>query len=164
MNDVLHGALKWIDYNRYLAIGLVLALAATAWLVGCQARTTGLIAQEAVTRPAFERQVISVEQSFAARNVALQAQIDTLNTEIAAANADIEAGRSHLDRQDEFRGSIVKFVGGALADAAAGTIDPGGLVTSALLLLSAGAGLGTFTDNIRKNGKIKELKAGNGTA
>lgn len=158
MNELWHRICKFVDYNPGLTFCLAIAVIAVCGIVGCQARTTGLVATEPVTRPAFERQVISLEQTFAARRVAVQAQIDILNTEIAAANANIEAGRADLARKEEFRASIVKFVGGALADVAAGTVDPGGLVTSALLLLTAGAGLGTVADNIRKNGKIAELK------
>lgn len=163
MTDILHRGLKWIDHNRWLVLCVIIALTAVGGLVGCKAKTAGLVAPDVVTRPVFERQVVQVGQQFTARRIALTAEIDTLNTEIAAANANIETGRGHLDRQDEFRAGIVKFVGGAIADAMAGTVNVGGLVTSGLLLLTAGAGIGRAADNARKDAKIREMKANGGT-
>ena len=165
MNDLLHRGLKWVDHNRYLTLCVIVAVIATGGLVGCKAKTASLFYADpgnpavTVTRPTFEREVIKAGTDFAARKVALQAQIEILNTEIAAVNTSIDAGRADLARKEEFRAGIVKFVGGAVADAMAGTVDPGGLVTSALLLIGGAAGLGATADNFRKNAKIKELKA-----
>ena len=162
--DVFYKGWKWVEHNPYVTICVIVALAAVGGLVGCKATTGSLLGEpgqpaQQVTRPAFERDVIKVGQQFSARKVALQAEIATLNTEIAAANANIESGRAHLDSQDEFRAGIVQFVGGALADAADGNVNVGGLVTSGLLLLTAGAGIGRAADNARKDAKIKEMKA-----
>ena len=164
MGKILHRMWNWIDHNPWVTGCVIVALVTVGCLVGCKSRAAGVLTPELVTRPAYERQVIVVERDLAARRVALESQIETLNVDIVAANADIDAGRSHLDREDEFRASILSFVGGAVADAMSGTIDPGGLVTSVLLLIGGAAGIGTLADRIRKDRVIKELKANGGTS
>ena len=45
----MHTILKWIDYNRYFVIGLILAIAVAVGAVGCNPKVTSPLTGKPVT-------------------------------------------------------------------------------------------------------------------
>ena len=165
--DWLDKILKWIDYNRYLVISLVLFAILTGAIigaVGCSSTIPGLIADPStgvtakVDRDEFANQVILVEKDFAVQRIQLDASVASFNEEVTAFNAKVEAGYADLDRQDAFRQEIVNTVSLVAASAAEGTLNPISLIPIGIGILGGALGLGAGLDNRRKDQVIRDLK------
>ncbi len=161
MKDYLHSILTWVDHNRWLFVGLLLAVVSSVWLMGCEVKTLSLIRPgEKVTAAAFETEAIdgSAELEYASED--LEANIKKHNRKVATFNAKIERGRADIQHQIEVREEISSTISGLVGSAVQGKIDPLQAVAS-IGTLAALLGLGgAWRDNRRKDKLLK--KKGNG--
>ena len=136
MSDIWHVITKWIDHNRYTAVGLIAAFSVFAWVVGCESTTAGLSGQ-LVNRQQF-------------------------NAEIADAKADIEReimAKDDLDEQDEKRQEVIDTISGLGTSLASGGTFTGAQIITTTLSLAGIIGGGNFVDTRRENKIISELKS-----
>ena len=60
--DILHRLSKWIDYNRYAAMMVVLTLGMSVWLVGCPATTMSVLRPDKkITAQQLDREAITIQ-------------------------------------------------------------------------------------------------------
>lgn len=162
--DVIHNGMKWADYNRGTLLGLILAVLACVWLVGCPATTQSLIRPgETVDAPALEREIITQQAAFDVESAAIAQRIAEYNTNVDAFNAKIEAAATHLQEQYEQRAAIVETLGSLVGSIASGGFSPAAGIGAVISLAGLGLAGGLGYDNIRKRKVIKTLKA-NGAA
>ena len=165
--DVLHSITNWIDHNRYTVASIlmfIVALGIIFSLTGCESTTTALAAttEDAtvvkVTRSEFEHQALVGDKDFAIRRIQLDGLVAVFNEEVAAFNAQVQAGLEDLLRQDQFKQQFLETVGGVAISATEGTLNPAALLPIAIGLLGGALGLGTSSDNRRKDKVISTLK------
>ena len=176
MRDSWHDLTKWIDYNRYAFVGLLLGAVFAVWLVGCSSRTISLIEPgKQVTRQEFQIEQVQMQTKLAEQRADLDAKRQTIDKqyeqEVVAYNAEAakfnarseeaaaraEAGVAHLDAQDALKKQLVSLVVTEAANQAAGGLNTAGLVSLALGGLGLlGAG-GLALDNRRKDKKIASV-------
>ena len=161
MTDYWHKFTQWLDYNRGLALALVVAAALGVWLIGCQSRTPSLgDPGTLVTRQEFQVESLTERARLDKRRAALEAEASALNTDVAAFNARAELGVQDLDRQDEARVQLTQLTGELVTSALAGTLTPASGVATAVSIAGILATLGLLWDNRRKDGVIAAKKAG----
>ena len=161
MNDWINKSFKWLDHNRYTAIGLGITVACGVYLAGCQS-STGSIEKPGtkVTRAELESEATRSEGAFSIRRAELEQKIKTLNMDIETYNAMLESAHADLDRQDAFRAQVFTAMSGAVKTAlTGGGFDPVGMGLTGLGLLGTFVGGGALADNSRKNRKIEVQKA-----
>ena len=165
--DVLHPITNWIDHNRYtvasilmfmVTLGIVVSLTGCESTTGALAATTEDAAALKVTRSEFENQVLLSEKDFAIGRIQLDGMVAIFNEEVAAFNAQVQAGLEDLLRQDLFKQQLLETVGGVAISATEGTLNPTALLPIAIGLLGGALGLGTSADNRRKDKVISTLK------
>ena len=155
MKDWLHSILKWLDHNRYVALGMASSVTLTVWLSACTSTTTGLDGEQQVTRSQLERQIAKARFDVAADMATIQSKAETL-VELG------ELGVSDLDRQDAIKRQVIATFGAVAADAANGNVSPLGAINAAVTFASLLIGGGFAFDNRRKDRKIKENGNANG--
>ena len=166
-NDVLHSITNWIDHNRYtvasvlmfiVALGIIFSLTGCESTTGALAATTEDATVVKVTRSEFQHQALVGEKDFAIRRIQLDGLVAVFNEEVAAFNAQVQAGLEDLLRQDLFKQQLLETLGGVAISATEGTLNPTALVPIAIGLLGGALGLGTSADNRRKDKVISTLK------
>lgn len=125
---------KWIDHNRFVVIGPVLAIAIWFYAVSCTPQTPS---------PSDPKRMVTERELLLDLKV-WQAESEIMIVKFEAAGEDLEEQRQNNKKLEDF---IVAVASGNVADLP-------GLVA----LLIAGGGLGAITDNIRKRGLIAGLK------
>ena len=165
--DALHSITNWIDHNRYtvlsvlmfiVALGIIFSLTGCESTTGALAATTGDGVALKVTRSEFEHQALVGDKDFAIRRIQLDGLAAVFNEEVAAFNAQVQAGQEDLLRQDLFKQQFLETVGGVAISATEGTLNPTALLPIAIGLLGGALGLGTSADNRRKDKVISTLK------
>lgn len=155
---VLRKGFAWLDYNRFLALGVVLAVLTSAWVVGCEPRTRGLTSEQRVTLLELEREVVSLQEHLDKRAAEIRQSEVAYNAEVQGVNRAIELAEADLRQQVELRLKLIEVAGGlGTAIATGGVTAPTAIatVTQLLTLLAAG---GLALDNRRKNAVINRLK------
>lgn len=159
--DLWHKVLKWLDYNRGVAVGLVITIVAAVWIVGCQPKTTSLLASDrVVTAKELGREVVIVQQQLDTEGVYLGAKIDEHNAKVEAANKSIELAEADLAEQIEMRKQIIEVVGGLGTVIASGGLTAPAAIGSIMQLALLGLAGGASVDIVRKNRIINKLKNG----
>lgn len=125
---------KWIDHNRFIVIGPIVAIAIWAYAVGCTPQT----------RSPLDPKRLVTERELGLDLKSWQAENEIMIAKFEAAGEDLEEQRQNNKKLEDF---IVAIASGNVADLP-------GLIT----LLITGGGLGAITDNIRKRGLISGLK------
>ena len=128
---------KWINYNRFIVLGPVLAIVIWIVAIGCTPTAPSPL------DPGRLVDVVELELDFKT----WQGQTDLTAIKFEAAGKDLERQQQGQEKIKEF---IIKLASGGVADLP-------GLGT---LLVGSGA-LGAITDNIRKRGLIAGLKKKN---
>jgi len=145
MTDLWHKLMQWVDYNRGLVVGLVLALALSAWIAGCQPKAPSVLKPgESVTATELSAEIAEVQAQVATETSALAAKAEALNTKI-----DISV--EEIARQQEQRRQLLEIGGGAAQLIASGQATPASIIGSiiqAIALLGFG---GAVYDNRRKD-------------
>ena len=159
--DLLHKVLKFVDYHRGVAVGVLLAIIAAAWLVGCQPKTTSLLyPDKVVTAKELGREVVLVQRHLDTEGVYLGAKIDEHNVKIESANAAIELAETDIAEQIEMRKAIIEVVGGLGTAISTGGLTAPAAIGSILQLALLGLAGGASVDIVRKNRVINKLKNG----
>jgi len=151
--DILHKALKWLDYNRYTVAGLLIACATAGWLIGCQVGTESLTTPgRKVTASELERERVTLVASLTARQSALA-------TEAEAVAAKAELARADIAEQQATRAKVIEVLGGIGTMVAEGGTSPAGII-GAVVQVAGLAGLGAvWADKNRKNTLLEAEKA-----
>lgn len=132
--DIMQKIRKWIDHNRFVVIGPIVAILIWAYALGCTPVTTS---------PLDLGRMVNVQQ--------LDIDFKTWQAEQEITAAKFEAAGQDLARQEEQNAKLKETI---LGLASGGIPDVPGL----LKLLIGGGGLGAIVDNIRKGGVIGGLK------
>ena len=128
---------KWIDHNRCVVIGPIIAILIWGYAIGCTPLTQSILtAGKMLNAPE------------------LDLEFETWQKQQEIMIARFEAAGQDLERQKANNEKIKELI---LGLASGGVADMPGLVK----LLLAGGGLGALTDNIRKRGLISGLKINN---
>ncbi len=141
--DGLHSLLKGVDHNRWLIVGLIVAVALSSLLIGCVPKTASILYPDRlVTAAELEREAVQIQGD-------AEAQL-----------AQLELARADLQRQAELRAKVIEIAGGLGTSLAAGQITPAAGIAAVIQLLALAAAGGAIADNRRKDKKITELKNG----
>ena len=125
---------KWLNHNRYVVIGPVVAIMVWAYALGCTALTTS---------PLDIGRMVNASQ--------LEIDFKTWQAQQEITAAKFDAAGQDLVRQEEQNAALKETI---LGLASGGVPDVPGL----LKLLVGGGGLGAIVDNVRKGGVIGGLK------
>jgi len=159
--DWFHSMAKFLDYNRGIVFGLLIAAALAAGIIGCQPKTQSLLTPpDRVTATQLEREIVIVQADIKKREAKIVSDSSELEADIAAVNEQVDAAVADIERQVELRKTIITAVGAIGADVAAGTITPAGAVNAVISLLLIGSTGGLALDNLRKSRVIREQKNG----
>lgn len=134
MNDKLKKIWKWIDHNRYVVIGPIIAILIWAYAVSCTPQTPS---------PLDPARLVNAQQ--------LDLDFKTWQKQQEIVAAKFEAAGLDLEQQAASNEKIKETI---LGLASGGIPDMPGLVK----LLLGGGGIGAIVDNIRKGGVIGGLK------
>lgn len=157
--DIWHKICKWLDYNRFAVAGIVLAVIASAWLVGCQPMTLSITRPgEKVDVAMLEQEIEQVQRSMDSRAATIVKMQAGYNSDVILYNQAIERAEADLERQVELRKQIVDVVGGLATALATGGLTAPQAVGSVVTLLGLFGTAGFGLDNIRKGRKIKAQK------
>jgi hypothetical protein len=111
MTDIWNRTTKWIDHNRFTALGLfIIATLLALYAAGCQPKTTSPTTGEKVdaatlaieqnkTGAALKAEAAALEAKYAALAAELRAQTAALDAKAAAAKADYEAAFADIENQ-----------------------------------------------------------------
>ncbi len=135
--DYLHKVLKWVDHNRYKAFVLVVVVAVSVWLVGCEPMTSSVVDGRPVAEVAFETEVA------------------TKQAEHKVFLSKTKIGRADLQKQREVRQEAFDVLGGVVTAAATGTLTPQNAVGSAITMLGL-IGIGAIADKRRLDKKVEK--------
>ena len=151
MSDIWHVITKWIDHNRYTAVGLIAAFSVFAWVVGCESTTAGLSGQ-LVNRQQFNAEIADAKADIEREMTLLHQRASSL------AEREIMA-KDDLDEQDEKRQEVIDTISGLGTSLASGGTFTGAQIITTTLSMAGIIGGGNFVDTRRKNKIISELKS-----
>ena len=128
---------KWINHNRFVVIGPIVAILVWGYAVGCTPLTKSILTVgRMINAPELDLEFVT-----------WQKQQEITIARFEAAGEDLEQQKANNEKIKEL----------ILGIASGGVADMPGLVK----LLLAGGGLGALTDNVRKRGLISGLKINN---
>ena len=157
--DFLHRILNWIDHNRGVVTGLVLAGLLSVGFVGCTPRTDSvLVPGTKVTAAELDREVVVLDSQFSRRQAMLDNEAKLLMTDMVSSQAALTAAEDDLSAQYELRQNIMDLAGGLVTAGIEGTLSPATAIPTVIQLITLLGGLGLGYDNFRKGRVITELK------
>jgi len=157
--DYLHKILKWIDYNRYKVLALVVVAGIMVYGIGCDSMTASPVKPDRkVTRPQFEAEALQVWTELQAEAIEIQAMLDKHNAKVEAHNQAIDAGRDDLDRQDQIKAKLFELGSSIVTGWASGGVPTASLVGTGITALGVLFGTGAVLDSKRKDKVITESK------
>jgi cell division protein FtsB len=162
--DPIHDFAKWVERNRWLAMGILLAVIFAGGIVGCQMKTDSILVKgERVNATQLEREVIQGSAGLQQRRTELEAQIAKLNSDIEAFNSTAEAAYGDLEHKQELYAQAIGILGGgikAVVNLAAGqpvdAVEQGGAAVTGGMALLLGMG---YMNSKRKDTVIANLKS-----
>jgi len=150
--DILHKALKWVDFNRGVVCSMLLALLLCIGLVGCPITTASLITPGSdVTVAEFQGEVITLSSQLDKSAAAIDASLTQHNIDVQAFNKRVELGQDAINKKVELRTEIVAVIGGAGTALLSGTLTPQAGVAAVLQIATLFAAAGLTLDNRRKD-------------
>jgi len=166
--DWLHKVFGFLDHYRWTVVGIlatVIMAGGALTIAGCKSTTPGLVSADLVGRRTFESQALSESARLDLQKAQLEAALVAYNLEVEALNKRIEAGIEDLDAQDAVRAEFLEAIQVVGTEAAAGTFNPGSLISLGVGLLGGLLGLGGLAagvtaDNRRKDELITKLQNG----
>jgi len=126
---------EWFRHNQGFAVALVVVIAISIWIYGCESRVASILAPN--------QKVTRVEL-----NLEVERETKRLEMELDNIIALAEARNQELDRQDEIKQKLAQF---GMTVAEQGTVNPAGLLTTMGSIL----GFGLLVDNRIKDKVIK---------
>jgi len=125
---------KWIDHNRFIVIGPIVAVLVWFYAVGCTPMVRSPLDP---VKMVDERDLALDLRTWQARNEIMIARFEAAGEELAEQKAN----------NKKIEETILKLASGSVAD-----------LPGLIKLLITGGGLGAIGDNIRKRGLIAGLK------
>lgn len=152
--DIFHKITKWLDHNRYVAMGALMVALVCLVSFGCESTTRWQVNSETreVTRPELEQQLTAAATDLDQQQAALIAKRDALIASGEIALAD-------LDHKDERKAAALTAIGNIVQSAATGGFDPVSAGLGLFTLATTFIGGGALMDNRRKNSVIDKMKA-----
>ena len=163
--DYLHKSLKWIDYNRYKVIALIILAMILITGIGCESLTASLTDPAVkIDRQQLSSEIAIAESSMVKRKIQLDAAVAEYNADVDVMNKQIDAAVAEIDRQDQIKAELFD-IGGSLITgwAAGGGVPTDAIVGTALTVGGLLFGLGSAADSRRKD-KVIESKTPTKTA
>jgi len=161
MRDWWHDLLELADHNRGTLLASVIVAALAAYLFGCDATTASLIEpSRLVSSRQLRAEIRQLESGLAQQRNALAGDVANFNDQVSRFNEAAETATSDIKRQHEMRRQLVQLVGGFASDAAEGSFNPVGAISTLVTLITAGTAAGLAVDNYRKGSVIRLLKDG----
>lgn len=113
MTDWLHKLFKAIDYNRFLAAGVVASLALVVFLAaGCESLTPSLVTPTTkVSRVVYLQEAVQLKSGLETEKAEVQVAVGIVNGKIQALNEMVDIGLADLQRQDEVKAKLLEFAG-----------------------------------------------------
>jgi len=150
--DTLRSTIQWTNRHRYAALMMVVGLAVSAWLIGCDATTASVLEpNKQITRPELQRETVTIQAEYERALAVLQAEYEAKAKALAAADVD-------LSRQEEMRAKVAGILTGVAQAAAEGGMTPAAGINAGLTLLGL-FGLGAVADRRRKTKSSTEAVA-----
>ena len=162
MYDWFHALLKKIDYNRFVALGVLIAIAVVGIIFnGCESTVASLVTPgQSVTRLELAGEDIGFRAAFEKRKAELDAGYTALAVDVAA-HEELKALHVEiLDRKDEWKAMLFDFFSVTMTDLQAGTYNPAGLVVFGLGVIGSIFGVSAYKDKRRTDNELAERKAG----
>ena len=148
-----HSITKWMDYNRNLLAGLVLAIVMAAVMLGCSITTDSLVTPgTTVTSTQLQVEISATAAEFVKREAALEADMEVFNYRAEIAKEDIVQKTARREK-------LINMIAGFGAMVAEGGINPAAAIGAATQLALLLAGTGAVLDNRRKDAIIREGNA-----
>lgn len=159
MKDLWHSITTFVDYNRFVVLGLLVAVLAAGAFLGCQPRTDSLIVPGTrITATQLDQEVAAINQTLQTKAAKIEADQSALAAEETAIQAKVNAAGEDLAQQVEIRKAVVNTLATVAVDAANGTVTPAGAIQGIVSLLLMGATAGLAADNLRKSRVISAQK------
>ena len=159
--DLVNRVSEWAEHNRFLVLGVILAVIFAIGIVGCQPKTESLVYPgQKVTPAQLDRETILIQQGIDDQAAAIRALESRYNADVASKQLQLKAAQDDLVLQQQKRAELIQYVAGiGTAVAQGGLTAPAaiGSIAQIALLLFAG---GMTADSIRKSKVIGTLKSG----
>ncbi len=158
--DVFNKALKFVDHQRGLCVGLLLTVIVAVGLFGCDPKTASIFDPvRLVTASQLQREVAKAQAGFD-KKAALIAQLAAeLDADVESTNAEVEAAVADLERKAAHRKKIIETIGGIGTAFATGGVSTPAAISSVMQLALVGLAGGAGYDSLRKNRLINKMKA-----
>lgn len=162
--DVLHKALKWVDYNRYKALGIVLAIV-LVFYAGCAVKTASLKDPTVkVTAPVYAQEASELRAQLEGESLALQAHVEAHNKVVDAFNEREEIGYEDLKAKQAKKEATINIISTAAISSvkAAGvpiTESASNWLLGFVSVVGTGGTVLGYLDGRRKDKKIAADKA-----
>jgi len=161
MYDWFHAALKKLDYNRWLAGGILLSILLLSFAFsGCESTVASMVTPgQDVTRLELAGEDIGLRASFEGRKAVLDAGYAALAVDVSAHEELKTLHVEILDRKDALKVQLLEFVGVAANAITGGRID-GDTLAYTIGVCGSILGIAAFKDKFRTD-KLwaKEKKA-----
>lgn len=159
--DIVHTVLKWLDYNRYKVIALLVIASVMVWGLGCQSETASLTDPgQKVPYSVFTAQAAQEAAKLQGERAQLMAQVEAFNAQAEALQARITAGAEDLANQEKIKADLFNMAAGVITQAAGGEpITAAGIIGTGLAALALVGGFGALADGSRKDKLLEETKA-----
>lgn len=165
MIDLWHKLTKFIDYERGKVIGVFVGvLIALAVLASCQPKAESLLTPgEKVTPSELAAEIDTVNKTFAARAIQIEAAQATLEADVTATTEAVEDRKADLEAQAERNKQAMDLLSGLALSAIEGTINPAAALGGVIQLTALSGLLGAGYDHLRKKNIIIANAKKNGT-
>jgi len=160
MSDWLHVWLKKIDYNRFVAGGVLLLLFGIGIAFsGCESTVASILTPgKEVTRLELAGEDAGLRAAFEGRKAQLDAGYATLLADVSA-HEEMKALRVEvLDSKDKLKSDVFDFFSVTITQLVEGTFNPGGLVVFGLGVIGSIFGVTAYKDKKRTDGQLADLK------
>jgi len=160
MSDLVHIALKWMDHNRYLASGVVLAGVTLAGLAGCEPRAVSPFDGQPATQAQLHAQAqayqAQLETQLRSAELTYQQTLAQLEADAAAHQAHAQAALEDIQRRKQALMHVVE----SLAQITSAATGPSyaSMIGSAVGIAGVLLGAGAAADSRRKDQIILSIQ------
>lgn len=158
--DIVHKVLKWLDYNRYKALAIMMIGIIMIYGLACRSTTASLQdPAKKVDLAVFTAQARQEAAEMAQQRADLIAQIETFNAKAAQLEAAIAAGFDDLADQERIKAELFNLTGSVVTELISGNpTSPAAIIGTVLTALGLLGGFGALADSKRKDEIISQQK------
>ena len=159
MQDFLHKMLKFVDYERYKVLAIVVLMAFMVWGSSCESETVSLLDPAVeVSRTAFQIEAVTAAGSLESDKAAAMLAVEEVNARILTLNKLVEQGLADLQKQDEIKAQLFEITGSVVTQWATGGVPVEALVGTALTGGGLLLGIGAIGDKRRADALLAKPK------